>query len=132
MLKENLIAFCDKLKFKAKSLKKETAALYLACKRPDVPLYAKVVIILVVGYALSPIDFIPDFIPVFGYLDDLIIVPAGIALSIKLIPGPVMDECRQQSEDIFRSGRPKNWAAATVIILVWIGILGLILCKIFF
>lgn len=131
MLKEKLKVLYDNFNFKAKALKNETAALYLACKRPDVPFYAKAVIVLVVGYALSPIDLIPDFIPVLGYLDDLILVPAGIALSIKLIPEPVMNECRQQSEDMFRSGKPKSWAAAMIIVLVWISILCLILYKIF-
>lgn len=129
MLKKLKLLY-NNFRFKTKALKKETAALYLACKRPDVPLYAKAVIALVVGYALSPIDLIPDFIPVLGYLDDLIIVPAGIALSIRLIPESVMDECRQQSEDMFRNGKPKNWAAAAIIILVWISILCLILYKI--
>lgn len=132
MLKERWKTFYENLRAKAKTLKKETAALYLACRRPDVPLYAKAVIALVVGYALSPIDLIPDFIPVLGYLDDLIIVPAGIALSIRLIPEPIMSECRQQSEDMFRTGKPKNWTAAAVIILIWISLLSLVLIKIFF
>jgi uncharacterized membrane protein YkvA (DUF1232 family) len=108
------------LKAKAKLLKKEVKALYLAYKRPDVPWYAKLCIILVVGYALSPIDLIPDFIPVLGYVDDLIIVPLGISLAIKLVPKQVLTECRMQADDVFKNGRPKNWIAGCIIILIWI------------
>jgi uncharacterized membrane protein YkvA (DUF1232 family) len=90
-----------------KKLKKEIRALYLAYKRGDVPWYTKLVIILVVGYALSPIDLIPDFIPVFGYFDDLILVPIGIELAIRLLPRDIMNECREQSENIFKEERPK-------------------------
>ena len=109
-----------KFKLKIKNLKKEIGALYLASKRKDVPLYAKLVIILVVGYALSPIDLIPDFIPVLGYLDDLIIVPMGVALAIRLIPNNIMNECREQSENTFKDGKPKNWVAGGIIIFIWI------------
>ena len=119
-----------KLKIKIKKLKKEVGALYLAYKRPDVPIYAKLVSILVVGYALSPIDLIPDFIPVLGYLDDLILVPLGIALAIKLIPKNIMDECRQQSENMYSEGKPKNWIFAGIIICIWILIISFVLIRI--
>ena len=112
----------SQIKQKAKKIKKEIRALYLAYKRSDVPFYAKLVSILVVGYALSPIDLIPDFIPVLGYLDDLILVPLGIAFAIKLIPSNIMNECRQQSETIFNEGNPKNWIAGGIIICIWIAI----------
>ena len=79
-------------------LKRETYALYLAVRDPRTPWYAKAVAAAVVAYALSPLDLIPDFIPVIGYLDDLIVVPLGIALALKLIPEPVMRECRQRAE----------------------------------
>jgi len=117
------------LKLKIKNIKKDVAALYLAYKRPDVPVYAKLVAILVVAYALSPIDFIPDFIPVLGYLDDLILLPIGIALAIKLIPKHIMDECREQSENLFKEGKPKNWIAAGIIVGIWIIIIGYILME---
>lgn len=115
---------------RAKKMKKEIGALYFAYKRPDVPVYAKVISILVVGYALSPIDLIPDFIPFFGYLDDLIIVPLGVAFAIKLIPRDIMDQCRQQSENVFKYGKPKKWITGVIIIFIWIIIVGYVLMKI--
>ena len=115
---------------RAKKMKKEIGALYFAYKRPDVPFYAKLVSLLVVCYALSPIDLIPDFIPFFGYLDDLIIVPLGVALAIKLIPRDIMNECRQQSESIFKEEKPKKWIAGVIIICIWIIIITYILMKI--
>lgn len=118
------------IKQKFKKIKKEIGALYLAYKRPDVPFYAKLVSILVVGYALSPIDLIPDFIPVLGYLDDLIIIPLSINFAIKLIPNDIMNECRQQSENIFNEGKPKNWVAGCIIICIWIILFSYILIKI--
>jgi uncharacterized membrane protein YkvA (DUF1232 family) len=81
-------------KAKSEELKKEGYALYLAYHHPRTPWYVKVLAALIIGYALSPIDFIPDFIPVVGYLDDLIIIPAGIALLIKIIPKDILEECR--------------------------------------
>lgn len=114
---------------KLKSLKKDVAALYLAYRRPDVPLYAKIIAIIVVGYALSPIDLIPDFIPVLGYLDDLVLIPLGVALVIKMVPANIMSECREQAKDIFKDGKPKNWVAAALIIFFWILIAGLIASK---
>jgi uncharacterized membrane protein YkvA (DUF1232 family) len=113
----------NNLKFKVQEFKKEIGALYIAYKRHDVPWYAKVVVLLVVGYALSPIDLIPDFIPVLGYLDDLILVPIGVAFAIKLIPKDIMDECREQSKNLFKERNPKNWIAGGIIIFIWIGIL---------
>ncbi|AGK95972.1 YkvA family protein [Clostridium pasteurianum] len=115
---------------RAKKMKKEIGALYFAYKRPDVPFYAKLVSILVVCYALSPIDLIPDFIPILGYVDDLIILPLGIAFAIKLIPSDIMNECRQQSENIFKEGKPKKWIAGVIIICIWIIIISYILMKI--
>lgn len=127
MLKNNF----EEVKTHARKLKKEVMALYLACKRKDVPWYAKIVPALVVGYALSPIDLIPDFIPVLGYLDDLIIVPLGISLAIKLVPKEILDECRMQAEELFRNGKPKNWIAGTVIILLWLLLAIWIISKFF-
>lgn len=121
----------DKSKVKAKALKSEIMALYLAYKRPDVPWYAKLFSILVVGYALSPVDLIPDFIPVLGYLDDLILIPLGITLAIKMIPPDVMAECREQARLAKMPRRPENRVAGAVIILIWVFAAGLIVYKIF-
>jgi uncharacterized membrane protein YkvA (DUF1232 family) len=105
----------------ARQLQTHIYALYLAYRRPDTPWYARAFAALVVGYAFSPIDLIPDFIPVFGYLDDLILLPLGIALAIKMIPPEIMEECNAQALEIMAKGKPVNWAAAVVIILIWLG-----------
>lgn len=78
---------------------------------------------------LCPIDFIPDFIPVLGYLDDLIIVSLGVAFAIRLIPRNIMNECREQAENVFKAGKPKNWVAGGIIIFMWIVIATYILVK---
>ena len=109
----------ESLKQEAKRLKTDTYALYLAYKDPRVPWYSKVFIALVVGYALSPIDLIPDFIPVLGYLDDLIIIPAGISLSLKMIPKEVLEECREKAKSEPISCKSK-WVATSIIIFVWL------------
>jgi uncharacterized membrane protein YkvA (DUF1232 family) len=107
-------------KSKSNHLKSEIVALYLAYKHPRTPWYAKVLAGLIIGYALSPIDLIPDFIPVVGYLDDLIIVPAGIALLIKIIPKDILEESRVKAQSDFLNRKPKNWIAAIIIVLVWL------------
>jgi uncharacterized membrane protein YkvA (DUF1232 family) len=107
-------------KTKAKQLKTEIVALYLASKHPGTPWYAKVLAALIIGYALSPIDLIPDFIPVVGYLDDLIIVPLGIALLIKIIPRDILEECRTKARSDILNKKPKNWVAAIIIVLIWL------------
>jgi uncharacterized membrane protein YkvA (DUF1232 family) len=112
----------DRLKIWAKRLKSEIYALYLAYRDPRVPRYARVLAACVVGYALSPIDLIPDPIPVLGYLDDLIIVPAGIWLVLKLIPPEVMIECREKARTEIAKGKPTNRIAAGLIIAVWIAL----------
>jgi uncharacterized membrane protein YkvA (DUF1232 family) len=107
------------LKARAKRLKSEIQAVYLAARDPKTPWYAKVLAVFIVGYALSPIDLIPDFIPVIGYLDDLIIVPAGIALLLRMIPTGVLQESRIRAQANPISIR-KNWIAGTIIILIWL------------
>jgi len=99
-------------------LKKNIYTLYLIYPDPRTPWYAKLGIALVVGYALSPIDLIPDFIPVLGYLDDLILLPLGISIVIKITPPALLEEYRQS--DI--QPLPHNWLAASVIIAGWIGL----------
>lgn len=116
----------EKWKQYAKSIKVETYALYLAYKDPRVPLYARIFAACVAGYAFSPIDFIPDPIPILGYLDDLVIIPAGIWLAFKMIPPAVLEECRIQAREIIQQGKPVNRVAAVVIVMIWLLIAGLI------
>lgn len=113
---------------RARRLKAETLALYFAARHPETPWYAKVFAAGVVAYALSPIDLIPDFVPVLGYLDDLVLVPLGITLAIKMIPARVMAECRERAQATLAIGRTAGRIAAAVIVLMWIvlGTLGLL------
>lgn len=110
----------DVWKERARQLKVETYAVWLAYKDPRVPWYARVFAACVVGYAFSPIDLVPDPIPVLGYLDDLVLVPLGIALALRMIPPEVMDECREKADAVMREGKPTNWKAAGAIIAVWV------------
>lgn len=114
-------------KQKARQLKAETYALYLAARDPRVPWYAKIFAACVVAYALSPIDLIPDFIPVVGYLDDLVLVPLGIALTLKMIPPVVLAECRRRAETTMAQNNPKSWVAAGVIIIIWISLAAVVI-----
>lgn len=109
-------------KARARQLQTDLYAVYLAYRDPRVPWYARVVAALVIGYAFSPIDLIPDPIPVLGYLDDLILLPLGIALVLRLIPAPVMAECRIKAQERLDSGQPVNWIAAVVIVCLWIAL----------
>jgi uncharacterized membrane protein YkvA (DUF1232 family) len=106
------------LKTRARALKLESYALYLVVRDPRTPWYARMVATAVVAYALSPIDLIPDFVPVLGYLDDLVIVPAGIALAVRLVPPEVLADCRKQARE--RSGRPVSRAGAVIIVAIWV------------
>ena len=108
----------------AAALKRDVLALWFCYRDPRTPLLAKFLAMLVVAYALSPIDLIPDFVPLVGYLDDLILLPGAIYLTLKLIPPDVLGESRQRAQTWFeqRSARPKNYAAAAVILLIWLGL----------
>ncbi|MDO9027056.1 MAG: YkvA family protein [bacterium] len=108
------------LRQKAEDLKQETYALYLAYRDPRVPWYAKAVAAATVAYAVSPIDLIPDFIPVIGYLDDLVLVPLGIALSVRLIPAGIMAECRQKAHQKLSGTNSLGLKAAAVVVLIWL------------
>lgn len=119
----------ETLKAKAGALKKELTALYYAYRDPGTKPLPKIIIIFTVGYALSPIDLIPDFIPVLGYLDDLLIIPALIALSIKLIPKEIMDASRARAEkEPLKLG--KNWFFAVLFILIWIVLITIMILAI--
>ncbi|MBK6636780.1 MAG: DUF1232 domain-containing protein [Rhodocyclaceae bacterium] len=112
----------DSLKQRAGALKAESLALLLAARDPRTPLLAKLLIVVVVAYALSPIDLIPDFIPVLGYLDDLLLVPLGLMLAIRLVPPEVLSECRLRAGEMV--GRAKRFGsiAAAVIALFWLAV----------
>ena len=114
------------LKDRAKQLKTDIPAVFLALKRKETPWHAKLLAGLTVGYALSPIDLIPDFIPVLGYLDDLILLPALVALTVKLIPVEVMAACRAEAEGMWQNGKPKRWYFAIPVALVWLLVVYLI------
>src|SRR5947199_10868111 len=113
-----------KLKDWARVIKRDVRALYFASRDPRVPWYAKVLAVAVAGYALSPIDLIPDFIPVLGYLDDVIIVPLGIMLVVRLIPPEIMAEHRDLAAAA--QERPISRTAGVVIICIWIVSIALI------
>jgi uncharacterized membrane protein YkvA (DUF1232 family) len=110
----------DKAKMKAREIKQNIFILYLAYRHPRVPWYAKLFTLCVVAYAFSPIDLIPDFIPILGYIDDLILVPLGISIALKMIPRDVIEECRHKAEEIRKNGKPKNWLTAGLFIMIWI------------
>jgi uncharacterized membrane protein YkvA (DUF1232 family) len=124
LFKESIINFITIWQRWAKRLKAEIYALYLAYKDPRTPWYARVFAVVVVGYAFSPIDLIPDFIPVLGYLDDLVLLPIGVGLTIKMIPPEVLIECRQQAQTKMSGNEPVNWTAAVVIITIWLLLAG--------
>ena len=107
-----------RLKSWAKAVKCEIVALWLAARDPRTPWTAKAMAVVVVAYALSPIDLIPDFVPVLGYLDDLILLPLGIFATVVLIPPPLMAEFRREAATL--SGLPPSKAAAVVIVLLWL------------
>ena len=113
-------------KERARKLKTDFPAVFLALKKKETPVYAKILAGVTILYALSPIDLIPDFIPVLGYIDDLIVLPALIALTIKLIPKEIFVQCRVDSEGLWQNGKPKKWYFALPIVIVWLLILFLI------
>lgn len=122
----------ETLKTKVRALKRNVLVLYVASRDPRVPWYAKLLAVCVVAYAFSPIDLIPDFIPVLGLLDDLVIVPLGIMLALKLIPEHVIAESRETAEAMRAQGKPTNWIAGALIIAIWLlgaGWLGLVVYR---
>ena len=118
------------IKERAKKLKTDIPALFLALKDRRTPVLAKVFAAITVVYALSPIDLIPDFIPVLGYLDDLVILPALVALTIRFIPKNLLSEKRTQAEGMWGSGKPEKWYYAIPFVLIWVALLLLLLFAI--
>ena len=121
----------EALKQRARELKCDVYALYLARGDPRIPWHAKAVIVLTVAYALSPIDLIPDFIPVIGYLDDLIIVPAGIALAISLMPDNILEEYRERAKSELANKKIHSWAGFLIIIFIWLLVFCLVVKFVF-
>lgn len=107
-------------KQRARRLKAETFALYLAARHPETPWYAKLLIATIVAYAFSPIDLIPDFIPILGYLDDLILIPIGIAFAIKMVPPSVLAECRARAQEVALNGKPVSRIAGAAVVIIWL------------
>ncbi len=105
----------------AKQVKRDAVMLWFARKHPDTPLLAKIVCLLAVLYALSPIDLVPDFIPVLGYIDDALVLPAMIWLAVRLLPQPVLVLCRQQADDwmAIQGARPRSYLGAVLVVTLW-------------
>lgn len=120
------------MKDKLKKLRRDVPAVFLAMKKAETPWYAKLFAALAVGYALSPIDLVPDFIPVLGYLDDLLIIPLLVALTVRFIPSSVWEQCRAESADMWKDGKPKKWYYAVPIIAFWLIIIWLVVKAVFF
>jgi len=116
---------------RTRNLKREVFALYLACRDPRVPWYAKALAAGVVAYAFSPIDLIPDFIPVVGYLDEFVLVPIGVFAVRAMIPTAVLAECRERAETVLERGRPVSMLGAAIIVVIWLALaaLGILLAR---
>ena len=119
-----------RLKKRAKNLISQLYALYLAYRDPRVPWYAKAFGAMVLAYALSPVDLIPDFIPVLGYLDDIVLIPLGIMLAVKMIPKEIMEGCRRSAEVALSSREVRTWPAALLIVSLWSAVLAVIVWRI--
>jgi uncharacterized membrane protein YkvA (DUF1232 family) len=116
---------------RAEALETQVVAVYLAYRHPGTPWYAKVLAFLVAAYALSPIDLIPDFIPVLGYLDDLLILPVGVLLVIKAVPPDIMRDCQNRAAELKAAGAPQFRWVGPVIVLMWIAVLIYIAFRVF-
>ncbi len=110
---------------RARALKQEVYALYLAFRDPRTPWFGKAFAALVVAYAFSPIDLIPDFVPVLGYLDDLVLLPLGVIIALRMIPPEVMADARAEAESVLRAGKPVSRAGALLIAAIWLALFGL-------
>jgi len=117
-------------KNKANQLKREIYTLWIAYRKPGVPWYGKAFCALVVAYAFSPIDLIPDFIPVLGYLDDLVLIPLGVALAIKMIPAEILAQARIEVQQRVDEGQKNNWVVGGLIVLLWVAVVIFVVWKI--
>ncbi|MGI6607680.1 MAG: YkvA family protein [Erysipelotrichaceae bacterium] len=129
-IKEKIETYGDDwmdLKTKAEKMKTEIPAIFLALKDKDTPIIAKIFAGITVAYALSPIDIIPDFVPVLGYFDDIILLPLLVLLTIKFIPENIIERNRLQAEKIWKDGKPGKWYFAIPILVIWISVIILIL-----
>uniref|UniRef100_UPI00403FB50E YkvA family protein n=1 Tax=Paenibacillus sp. FSL R7-0216 TaxID=2921677 RepID=UPI00403FB50E len=121
----------QKIRTWARKLKKKIFLLYFAYQDRRTPWYAKIFAVCVVAYAFSPIDLIPDFIPVLGYLDDVILIPLGIAIALRMIPESVIREYEAIAEERLKKGKPRNWFAGSLILLVWIVAIIWMICLVY-
>ena len=121
----------EKIKAWAKNLKRQLFILYFAYRDERIPWYVKLFTACIVAYAFSPIDLIPDFIPILGYLDDVIILPLGIMFALKMIPKDVISDCEVKANEMMKNGKPKNWIVGSLIIFIWSVIILWILLKVF-
>lgn len=120
------------LRERARAIKRDIPALFLALKHPGTPVLPKILAFLTVAYALSPVDLIPDFIPVLGYLDDVLLLPGLAALTVRLIPPEVLSACRERAAGMWQEGRPKRWFAAIPVLFIWLALLWLAVRAILF
>ena len=120
-----------RLKERANKLKKDVPAVFLALKDKDTPVIAKMLAAIAVAYALSPVDLIPDFIPVLGYIDDVILLPTLVAITVKLIPKDVWVRYQAESENMWENGKPKKWYFAIPIVMLWLLVIWLMVKAIF-
>lgn len=121
----------EKLERWASNLKSNVSAVFVALRRKDTPLLAKILALITVGYALSPVDLIPDFIPLLGYLDDVILLPIFVAITVRLIPRAIFEECQAEAAGMWENGKPKKWYYAIPVVLIWLLIIYLIIKGIF-
>lgn len=122
-INQSQLTLNQRLRQWARKLKNEVIAMYFVMKHPETPVYAKVLAAIIIGYALSPIDFIPDFVPILGYVDDVILLPLGIAFVIKLIPANILEACREEAKTNPPATKPKIWLAAYIIVMLWLLVL---------
>jgi len=115
-----------KLEKWAKKLKRDIPAIFLSLQDKDTPILAKILGGITVGYALSPVDLIPDVVPVLGYLDDVLILPALVTLTVKLIPPKVIERYRQEAEGMWEDGKPKKWYYSVPIVILWVLIIWMV------
>ena len=122
----------SKLKDRGKRISADIPAVFLALKDKETPVWAKIAAGITVAYALSPLDLIPDFIPVLGYLDDLIVLPALITLTVRLIPKDIWERSRTAAADLWQNGKPKKWYYAIPVVVIWLLIVWLIVKAVWF